>query len=148
MDITLDPYSEVPLYQQLRDQIVGGIAHGRLRRGDPLPSVRRLAVAFGVNPATISKGYDLLRSEGLVATNAKSGTFIARDGTSGPPAPGFEERWRTRLELLLAEACAQGLDPAAIRSATDDYLEALPVAPAEPTAPADPTELLESGESV
>lgn len=125
MDIVLDPLSPVPLYQQLRNQIVVGIARGSLRRGDPLVSVRRLGAAFGVNPATIAKGYDLLRSEGLVATNAKSGTFVARDTASGPPAPGVEHEWRERLALLVTEARAQGIDPETIRAATDDVLRTL-----------------------
>ncbi len=122
MEISLDPYSEVPLYQQLRDQIVLGIAEGRLARGETLGSVRRLGAAFAVNPATIAKGYDLLRSEGLVATNAKSGTFIARDAATGPPPPTYLERWRPRLRSLLGEAIAQGVAPDELRRACDDAL--------------------------
>lgn len=122
MDLSLDPYSEVPLYQQLRDQIVLGIAAGGLRRGDALASVRRLAGAFGVNPATIAKGYDLLRSEGLVATNAKSGTFIARDRSSGPPATTYASAWQPRLRTVLAEARAQGMTAPEIRDAVDAVL--------------------------
>lgn len=122
MDISLDPYSEMPLYQQLRDQIVAGIATGGLRRGDALSSVRRLGAAFGVNPATIAKGYDLLRSEGLVATNAKSGTFVARDRASGPPPPTYASDWHPRLRTLLAEARAHGLPADEIRRNVDEVL--------------------------
>lgn len=134
MDIIVDPYSPTPLYQQVHDQIVRGIAMGSLVRGDALVSVRRLGAAFGVNPATIAKGYDLLRGEGLVETNAKSGTFIARDRTSGLPPPGFEEPWRERLAVLLAEARAQGLPPEGIRAAVDDVLMSLENAPDAVTA--------------
>lgn len=75
----------VPIYQQIRDRIVEAIGRGGLRRGDALASVRQLAGAFAINPATVAKAYDLLRAEGLVATNAKSGSFVADDRDTSVP---------------------------------------------------------------
>lgn len=124
MDIQLDPMSAVPLYQQLRDRVVEALAEGRLSRGETLLPVRTLAVAFGVNPATMAKGYDLLRSEGLVASSPKVGTFVARDAADAPTDPVFPETWTPRLRTLLAEARAQGLTPAEIRRHCDDVLAA------------------------
>lgn len=117
MDIQLDPLSPTPIYQQIRDEVVRGIACGALVRGDALASVRSLASAFAINPATVSKAYDLLRAEGLVATNAKSGTFVARDRAGGPPAEPFVDDWRARALTLLAEARAQGMSPDEIAAA-------------------------------
>lgn len=112
MDIEIDPLSSVPIYQQIRDRIVEGIAAGHLKRGDGLASVRSLAGAFRINSATVSKAYELLRAEGLVATNAKSGSFVARDRDSGVPEKSFVTGFTGRLATLLAEGRAQGL-PAA-----------------------------------
>ncbi|WP_409484514.1 GntR family transcriptional regulator [Arsenicicoccus dermatophilus] len=109
MEIEIDPLSATPIYQQIRDQVVEAIGSGRLRRGDALASVRSVAGAFGINPATVAKAYDLLRSEGLVATNAKSGTFVARDVTMTTPSEAFVEDWTARPHTLLAEGRAQGL---------------------------------------
>jgi DNA-binding transcriptional regulator YhcF (GntR family) len=109
MQIEIDPLSEVPLYQQLRDRVVEAIANGELSPGDQLASVRQLAVAFGINVATVSKGYELLRREGLIRTNQKSGSVVARGPESGPPPAGFVDEWTTRLRTLLAEADAQGV---------------------------------------
>lgn len=117
MEIEVDPQSTVPLYQQLRDRVVELIGAGQLRRGDGLASVRSLAGAFRINPATVGKGYDLLRSQGLVATNAKSGTFVARDRESGPPTAAFVDDWTQRLVTLLAEGRAQGLNEHAVLAA-------------------------------
>ena len=125
MDLHLDPLSPVPLYQQLRDRVVEAIAAGRLRRGETLLPVRKLAVAFGVNPATMAKGYDLLLSEGLVASSPKVGTFVVRDAGDPPTDPAFPASWTPRLHTLLAEARAQGLDPAAIRRHCDAVLDDL-----------------------
>ena len=39
----LDFASDVPIYQQIRNQIVLGIAQGELKAGEKLPTVRALA---------------------------------------------------------------------------------------------------------
>lgn len=123
MQIEIDPLSEIPLYQQLRDRVVEGIAAGRLRPGDKLTPVRQLAGQFGINIATVAKGYDLLRAEGLVRTNRAAGSVIARGpGTRVVDAGSWDARarhsWHARLTTVLAEAVAQGEpDAAALDSA-------------------------------
>ncbi|PRY15944.1 GntR family transcriptional regulator [Kineococcus rhizosphaerae] len=107
--LELDPLSEVPIYQQIRDRVVEAIAHGTLPVGAPLPSVRALAAEFGVNTATVAKAYDRLRGEGLLRTTSKSGSVVARGPGSGPAAPHVAADWRERLLTLLAEGHAQGV---------------------------------------
>jgi GntR family transcriptional regulator len=125
MPIEIDPGSEVPIYQQLRDRVVEAIASGELSEGTALASVRQLAGAFGINIATVGKGYDLLRQEGLVRTNRRSGSVVARDATSGPPAADFADHWTPRLRTLVAEAIAQGMDDAAVTAAVASELHRL-----------------------
>lgn len=84
------------------------IAGGSLRAGDPLESVRRLSVSFGINPTTVVKACDTLREDGLVRTTGRSGTVIARDPSYAASVSDLSG-WRTRLHILLAEAHAQGL---------------------------------------
>nr|WP_238361572.1 GntR family transcriptional regulator [Actinopolymorpha pittospori] len=107
LEVDLD--SEVPIYQQLRDRVVEAIAAGLLRTGSPLPSTRALASDFGVNFHTVNKGYDLLRQQGLLRINRKSGAVVSRDRTSGPPEPDFVPDWTARATTLLAEASAHGV---------------------------------------
>ena len=52
MLVHFDFASGVPLYRQLRDQIVLGLAEGRLAPGEKLPPVRVLAEESGVNMHT------------------------------------------------------------------------------------------------
>jgi len=107
--LTLDLDSDVPIYQQIRDRVVEAIARGEAKEGDPLPSTRQLAADFGINFLTVSKGYDLLRQQGVIRINRKSGAVIRRDPSSGPPEPGFTRDWTDRTRMLLAEATVQGL---------------------------------------
>ena len=62
MDIHLSKESEVPLRQQLTEQIVFSIATGKLRSGQRLPSVRELARRLKIHHNTVSEVYqDLVR---------------------------------------------------------------------------------------
>lgn len=109
MLVSIEPDGPVPIYQQIRDQIVAAIADGSQPAGSGLPSVRQLAVDLGVNFHTVSKSYDVLRREGLVRIGRKSGAVVQRDPASGPPDPGWVPDWAARLRTLLAEAAAQGM---------------------------------------
>ncbi|MCX7521829.1 GntR family transcriptional regulator [Microbacterium sp. STN6] len=123
MQIEVDPLSAVPIYQQIRDRIIEAVASGRLAPGDQLSSVRALAVAFGINVATVAKAYDALRQEGVIRTNQKSGSVVARGPGSGPASAAFIDQWMPRLTTLLAEAVAQGLPPGAIIARTRTVLD-------------------------
>jgi DNA-binding transcriptional regulator YhcF (GntR family) len=111
MLLSIEPDGPVPIYQQIRDRIVEAIAGGQQPAGSALPSTRQLAVDLGVNFHTVNKSYDILRQEGLVRINRKSGAVIRRDAGSGPPSASWERDWTGRLATLLAEAAAQGMRP-------------------------------------
>lgn len=108
MELTLDLDSDVPIYQQIRDRILEAIAGGALSEGDPLPSTRQLAADFGINFLTVSKAYDLLKQQGVIRINRKSGAVVRRDPNTGPPEPGFIDDWDARMRVMLAEAAVQG----------------------------------------
>jgi GntR family transcriptional regulator len=65
-----------PIYRQLRDRVSAMILDGVLKEGDPLPSVRNVAVEYQVNPLTVLKGYQLLVDEQLVEKRRGLGMFI------------------------------------------------------------------------
>jgi GntR family transcriptional regulator len=133
MLLSIEPDGPVPIYQQIRDQIVEAIAAGDLPAGSSLPSTRQLAVDLSINFHTVNKAYDLLRQEGLLRIGRKSGAVVQRDAASGPPAPGWEQDWASRLRTLLAEAAAHGL-PA------DEIIRHCRAAVAQSAFPADPAQ--------
>ena len=54
MLLRLDYSGGVPVYQQIRNQIVSAIAAGQLAPGEKLPTVRALAEECGINMMTAS----------------------------------------------------------------------------------------------
>lgn len=77
MLIAVDAAAAEPLYLQIRNQIVAGIATGQLEPGQSLPSVRSLASDLGINLHTVNKAYAVLRDEGYVLMRGRSGAYIA-----------------------------------------------------------------------
>lgn len=118
--IKIDLGSEVPIYLQLRNQIVLAIARGELRSGDPLPTVRQLAEDMGVNPMTVSKTYNELKKEGYLESNIRQGTLIRKTIGRSEKA---EAKLLERLELLLAEAVLTGYGDEEISSIVNGVLE-------------------------
>jgi GntR family transcriptional regulator len=94
--------SGVPVYRQIIDQILGGIASGAFSPGDQLPTVRQLAVDLAVNPNTVVRAYRELEIRGVLSTQQGVGTFI----TTLPVKPGDAERQR-QLDQLIGEFMAR-----------------------------------------
>lgn len=78
MFMRIDQALPDPLYRQIRDEIVRGIAQGELAPGDALPSVRNLASDLGINLHTVNKAYALLRDEGFVLMRGRQGAYVAQ----------------------------------------------------------------------
>ena len=108
MLLRIKPESEIPIYVQLRDQIVSGIASGELKQGDQLPSVRELARDLGVNYHTVNKAYSLLREEGYVKVYGRKGVVVA---TPAAADAAFIQDTEAKLKKIIAEARAKGMAP-------------------------------------
>src|ERR1700689_5244584 len=74
--LKLDLRSGVPVYRQIIDQVMGGIAAGTLRPGDQLPTVRQLAVDLAINPNTVVRAYRELEIREVLTTQQGTGTFL------------------------------------------------------------------------
>lgn len=84
INFILDPGAGTPFYRQIIDQIRFGIASGKLKTGEQLPTVRALAVTLKVNLNTIAKAYKELEILRILDTQQGSGTFINANGVVLP----------------------------------------------------------------
>lgn len=76
-EFRLDLHSGVPVYRQIIDQVMGGIAAGALAGGDQLPTVRQVAVDLSINPNTVVRAYRELEIRGALETQQGTGTFVS-----------------------------------------------------------------------
>ena len=73
----IDPASQTPPFEQLRQQIARRVASGELSAGERLPTVRTLADALGLAANTVARAYKELDADAVVVTEGRRGTFIA-----------------------------------------------------------------------
>src|SRR5450631_1963311 len=98
----LDLHSGVPVYRQIIDQVLGGIAAGTLTAGHQLPTVRQVAVDLSINPNTVVRAYRELEIRGVLETQQGTGTFIS----SKEIKPDEADRER-RLDQIVGEVVAR-----------------------------------------
>jgi GntR family transcriptional regulator len=105
--------SGVPIYVQLREQILRNLGAGMLDRGDQMPTMREVAVALKIDLNTVRHAYDELERMGAIKLVRGRGSFVA----DPPPAMGVRAQ-AAQIDNLakqaLAMAAAAGIDPAAL----------------------------------
>ena len=78
MDIIISNAGGQPIYEQICRQIKGAIASGRLKPGEPLPSIRALARDLRISVITTKRAYEELERDGFIFTVAGKGSFVAQ----------------------------------------------------------------------
>ena len=120
MLLRLDFSIDVPIYQQIRNQIVRFIASGELQPGQQLPTIRALAGECGINSMTVSKAYSLLKQEGYLLADRRAGTVVSDRKPEAVP-----EQVRENLLLALSEAKAAGAEPDAVLALVKEVFSCL-----------------------
>lgn len=77
MHIIIVNSAEIPIYEQIMNQIKSAILSGELEEGDILPSVRGLAKDLNVSVITTRKAYEGLEADGFTINMAGKGSFVA-----------------------------------------------------------------------
>ena len=77
MDIIISNTGGQPIYEQICRQVKGAIAAGKLRPGEPLPSIRALARDLRISVITTKRAYEELERDGFICTVAGKGSFVA-----------------------------------------------------------------------
>lgn len=114
MFIEIEANSAVPIYLQLAQQIIEGVAKGSLKPGDSLPSVRAFAADLGMNMHTVNKAYHYLEEKEFIRIVQKKGVFIHENGVR---KASELDRLRLKKELrpIVAEALCLQLSQAEIK---------------------------------
>jgi len=121
MIIRIDELSDVPIYMQIRNQIVMGISSGELAAGEQLPTVRALAMEMGINTMTVSKSYQLLKTEGYIMTDRKNGARVRMEIKQQGEMP---EANKTELRRIVSEARISGVPKEMVLGLVEEYYDA------------------------
>lgn len=105
----IDLQSETPIYMQLKNKIMEGIASKQIQPGDPLPSVRNLAQDLGINMHTVNKAYQLLKQDGFIHIHRQKGVVVNPDGMPKVDA-SYVTLLKERLRPLISESICRGMD--------------------------------------
>lgn len=100
MDIRISNQSEVPIYEQLKNEIIRLIMTGALRPGDPLLSMRRLAKELSISIITTKRAYQDLEAAGYVYSVVGKGTFVSEQNNENRREQILVEIEKTLEELL------------------------------------------------
>ena len=108
MIIEINTQNASPIYEQLRDQIVLGIASKKLVPDEALPSVRSLAADLSINFHTVSKAYTMLCDEGYIVMDRRKGAVVAQIA-SGANDEAFLAGLSRQIFLIAAEAVCRDI---------------------------------------
>lgn len=109
MNLLLSSYSQIPIYEQIRQQIQELILTGRLAPDEQLPSIRVLAAQLNVGIITVKRAYEDLEKEQYIYNRQGKGCFVR---------PFDEERLkqehrsliRTDMKELIVKARSYAID--------------------------------------
>ncbi|MCY6959174.1 GntR family transcriptional regulator [Clostridium brassicae] len=107
MLIKIDFQSETPIYIQLRNEIIKGIAKKQLLQGENLPSVRQMAEDIGINMHTVNKAYNLLKEDGFINIDRRKGAMIG--SMQNIITEDFMMKLNEEVDALIAESCCRGM---------------------------------------
>ncbi len=115
MFITIDMTSNIPIYEQLKQNIIKGIATNELKVGEELPSVRQLAADLSINMHTIAKAYAQLKDGGFISVHRSKGAVV-----NTPEVYAADKHYSRRLAAKLKELSSEAM----CRGVTaDEWLE-------------------------
>ena len=116
----IDYTSGIPVYEQIKSQMLSLVSSGVLKSGDKFPSIRTLASQLKLNVNTIKKVFAQLEEDGVIVTVVGSGSYVAETAYRNPVVM---EKAEARLKESLKAAKSAGLNKAEILEIVNEIVE-------------------------
>ena len=113
MKIIIKNKSDVPIYEQIEEQIRTQILEGRTEENEQLPSIRQLARDLKISVITTTRVYNDLADEGFIISVAGKGYFVA---------PRNNELLRERMLCDMEEALERAVTSGRNAGLSDDEI--------------------------
>lgn len=117
MILKIDFDSEMPIYIQIKNQIIEGIAKGEIDKDEELPSVRALAEDIGINMHTVNKAYNILKDEGYIKIDRRKGAIVSLNLDTSKEK--FNDELKKNLYFYMAECFNRNIDKEEIKNFID-----------------------------
>lgn len=117
MILRIDFDSEIPIYMQVKNQVIEGIAKGEIEKDEELPSVRALAEDIGINMHTVNKAYNILKEEGYIKIDRRKGAVVSLNLNNSNDK--FKEDLNENLYYYMAECFNRGIEKDEIKKYID-----------------------------
>ena len=117
MKIVIKNKSELPIYEQIEQQIKSQILEGKVAEDEQLPSIRQLARDLKISVITTTRVYNDLSDEGFIISVAGKGYFVAPRNNDL-----LKERMLCEMEEGLEKAVINGRNAGL---SDDEIIEAL-----------------------
>lgn len=116
MKIIIKNKSDVPIYEQIEEQIRTQILEGRTEENEQLPSIRQLARDLKISVITTTRVYNDLADEGFIISVAGKGYFVA---------PHNNDLLRERMLCDMEEALERAVTSGRNAGLSDDEIVAV-----------------------
>ena len=121
LTIRVNRDSNIPLYNQIKEQIRGQVYAGQLNSGDQLPTIKELAFLLSVNFNTVALAYRDLTAQGVLVCIRGKGTFVATTAVERDPQRLRQEKLQGLVNALLKEASRLGYTPEEVWQTIQTY---------------------------
>ncbi len=118
--ILIDYKDRRPIYEQIIDNFQQMILCGAMARGEPMPSVRSLAMELSLNPNTIQRAYQELERNGYIYTVKGKGSFVSENSDA---ALNKKKEIIIEMEKLFDKAVSSGFSKGDISDMWQQVLE-------------------------
>ena len=75
----IDSRSRIPIYEQIKNQLITCIRIGIYKADEQLPSIRSVSLQTGINVNTVKRAFADLEDEGIIYTLVGRGSFVSAD---------------------------------------------------------------------
>lgn len=109
----IDLRSRIPIYEQIKNQILLYIRMGVYKPNEQLPSIRAVSQQTGINVNTVKKAFADLEAEGVIYSLVGRGCYVAQgavDNTS------IAEKALKEIEPKIRSMKTKGVDKATLIS--------------------------------
>lgn len=110
INIKINKDSGVPLYLQVKSQIMDLVKGNLIKVGEKMPTERELSEKLKVSRNTISTAYNELEQDGVLKSYQGRGTFVAEEANPWK-VQNTKEKIIKFIDIGFEEAIESGIDP-------------------------------------